>query len=269
MPDAYEAALNKLSASKEYAGVCPATLARVLRESFDRHKKPKDAEKAARERLHGITGAFMSPEESRRAASALEAWTPGDDAVLAEALEQHASTRERLPLAATDALYEQIFAVTGRPQRVLDLACGLNPVYLAARGFAVAGVDIQRPAIECINRMGERHGLPARAYCADLLVPESLPAGLVEERFDLALAFKLLPLLETQRTGAAVETLSAFNADWIAVSFPTRTLGGRNVGMAAHYGEWMEAHVPEDRVIAARFEMDNELVYILRGAAAL
>ena len=96
-----------------------------------------------------------------------------------------------------------------------------------------------------------------------------LPAGLQEERFDLALAFKLLPLLETQRTGAAVETLSAFNADWIAVSFPTRTLGGRNVGMAEHYGEWMEAHVPEDRVIAGRFEMDNELVYILRGAAAL
>ena len=259
MNEAYEQALQKLSAAKKYAGICPDTLARVLAESFERHKRPKEAEKAAREKLHGMTGAFMTPEECRRAEKALDAWAPGNDAALVEALSQHASTRERLPLAGMDALYERIFAATGVPGRVLDLACGLNPVYLAARGHAVVGVDIQGAAVALVGRMREAHGLPVRAVCADLLVPGSVP----EERFDLALAFKLLPLLETQRNGAGAALLRTVPARHIAVSFPTRTLSGRNVGMAAHYGEWMDAHVPEDRVVAARFETENELFYVL------
>ena len=260
MNEAYETALARLTASKKYAGVCPGTLERVLRESFERHKKPREAEKAAREKLHGITGAFMSPEEARRAAWALERWTPGDDGALAEALDQHASTRERLPLAEMDALYDRIFAASCRPVRVLDLACGLNPAYLAARGFIVTGVDIQRPAVDLLNAMGGAHRLPVRAVCADLLLPGSLPEG----AFDLALAFKLLPLLESQKGGSALELLRAVSARYIAVSFPTRTLGGRNVGMEAHYSRWMESHVPEAREIAARFTGDGELVYILK-----
>ena len=259
--DAYADALSRLSASKKYSGVCLSTLERVLEESFARHRKPKDAEKAARERLHGITGAFMSVEECRRAEQALRQWTPGDDASLTEALLQHASTRERLPLSAMDALYARIFAVTGRPETVLDLACGLNPVYLAARGLAVTGVDIQRPATDLINNaMGKQHGLPARAFCADLLTPGSLPEG----RFSLALAFKLLPILETQKTGAAERLLRMVDADWLAVSYPTRTLGGRNVGMAAHYVEWMEKRLPEELTVEASFTEGSELVYVLR-----
>ena len=41
-------------------------------------------------------------------------------------------------------------------------------------------------------------------------------------------------------------------------------LGGRNVGMEKHYSEWMEAHVPENRAIAARLTGENELFYVLK-----
>ena len=260
MNEQYRQELLKLQGSKKYAGVCPDTLERVLSECFLRYKKPKEAAKAAREKLHGITGAFMPPEACRRAGEALQAWTDGDDAALAEVLSQHASTRERLPLAAMDALYDKIFAVAGRPERILDLACGLNPIYLAARGFDVAGVDIQHPAVELVCRMGEAHGLPARADCRDLLMPDTVP----RERFDLALAFKLLPLLEAQRAGAAAEVLAAVDAPFVAVSFPTRTLTGRNVGMEANYTRWMEAHLPKTYAVAARFVEAEELVYVLK-----
>ncbi len=261
MSDAFAQALEKLSASKKYAGVCPDTLERVLAECFQRHKKPKDAEKAAREKLHGITGAFMSAEEHKRASAALNDCANGSEEALVEVLSQHASTRERLPLAAMDALYAQIFAVTGKPESILDLACGLNPIYLAARGFDVTGVDIQNPAIELVNRMGAENNLPVRGTCADLLIAGSIP----QKHFSLALVFKLLPLLETQRTGAAAETLMAIDADYTAVSFPTRTLTGRNVGMEANYTRWMEAHLPAGREVVARFVEANELVYILKA----
>ena len=84
------------------------------------------------------------------------------------------------------------------------------------------------------------------------------------ERFHIALLFKILPLLERQKSGSAMEIMNAVNAEYLVVSFPTRTLGGRNVGMEKNYSDWMEAHMPENRTVAARFTTDNELYYVLK-----
>ena len=60
-----------------------------------------------------------------------------------------------------------------------------------------------------------------------------------------------------------MDVMHAVNAKYLVVSFPTRTLGGRNVGMEGNYSAWMEGHLPENRRIAARFTEENELFYIL------
>ena len=82
----------------------------------------------------------------------------------------------------------------------------------------------------------------------------------------MALLFKLLPLLERQQAGSAAQVMNAVNAHWLIVSFPTRTLGGRNGGMAAQYGDWMETHLPSGRAVAESFETKNELFYLLKEA---
>lgn len=261
MPEQNDAQLLKLLQSKNYRGVCPDTVRRVWGECQQKYKKPKDAEKAAREALHGITGAFMTPQEATQLGYDMHAWYCNKtDLGLERMLSRHASTRERLPLAEMDALYASIFAVTGRPRSVLDLACGVNPLYLGARGIETFGVDISGAAVDAVNRFGEVYGMPVSAACADVLCPGAIP----ERRFDVALLFKLLPLLERQRSGAASGVMNAVNTEWLVVSFPTRTLGGRNVGMAAHYCEWMEAHLPARRGIAGRFETRNELFFMLK-----
>lgn len=263
MPDVPDA-LTRLLSSKKYRDVCPDTVRRVWRECAGRYKKPKDAEKAAREALHGITAAFMGPDEARHLAWDMQSWhVDKTDLGLERMLSRHASTRERLPLSETDALYARLFAVAGRPRSVLDLACGINPLYMGARGIETVGVDISGSAVEAVNRFHEVYGMPVRAVCADLLCPGAIP----KEAFDVALLFKLLPLLERQRAGAASDVMNAVNARFLVVSFPTRTLGGRNVGMAAQYSEWMEAHLPARRAVAGRFETGNELFYILERDA--
>ena len=255
--------LEKLLQSRKYRDVCPDTVRRIWAECSAKHKKPKDIDKAAREALHGITGAFMTEAEAAACGYAMHAWHAGGrtDAQLENALNKHASTRERLPLKETDALYGSLFAVTGRPGRVLDLACGINPVYLGARGIRTTGVDISGSAVNLVNLFGETYGMPVGALCADLLCPGGIPG----ERFDVALLFKVLPLLERQRAGAALTVMRAIDAEYLVVSFPTRTLGGRNVGMAAHYGDWMEAHMPGDRQPAGVIETHNELYHILKA----
>ena len=240
------ALFEKLSSNKKYSDVCPDAVRRGISECEGRYRKPKDLEKAVRERLHGVTSAFndLGPGAAQ-AASCIS-----DDESLADMLRRHASTRERLPLSAMDALYGRIFETTGRPESVLDLACGLNPLYLIHRfGCRVVGVDISKSCVDLIPE----------GIWGDLLCENAIP----REPFHIALLFKILPLLERQRAGAAMDVMRAVNAKYLVASFPTRTMGGRNVGMEAHYSEWMEAHLPENRAVAARFATENELFYIL------
>lgn len=284
--DAYREAFEALRASKKYGFLCENTLERVLKAAFLRQKSPKNALKSAKTTLHRLTGAYASLENPGRADVLIGRWRPGDDETLCAILSLHASTRERIalrpatdgglwtppagsathlsaahggtPLAQMDALYAEIFAVTGRPQRVLDCACGLNPVYLAARGVAVLGLDLHGGATSVINRFSDAHGLSARAEVRDLLVTPP-PA----EPFSLALAMKLLPLLESERAGAAMELLEGLRARFIAVTFPTRTLSGRNIGMEAHYASWLEPRVEGKFSVCKKFTQEAELVYIL------
>lgn len=254
--------LEKLLQSKKYRDVCPDTIKRLWGECQTKYKKPKDVDKAVREALHGITGAFLTSAEAAGCAYCMHNWAVDGhtDAQLENMLNKHTSTRERLPLGEMDALYARIFEITGKTDCVLDLACGINPLYLGARGIKTTGVDISGEAVRLINAFGQTYGAPVEAICADLLCPAGVPAG----RYDVALLFKVLPLLERQRAGAAVEVMDAVNASCIVASFPTRTLGGRNVGMADHYADWMARHLPANRRIAGHFEMKNELFYVLK-----
>jgi len=250
-----ESLFEKLSTNKKYAEVCPDTIKRVISECEGRYKKPKDMEKAVREKLHGITSAFneIGKDISEEIGS-----VSGNDEVLESILKRHASTRERLPLSAMDDLYRRIFDVTGSPESILDLACGLNPVFLAARfpDARIMGMDISGSCVNAINALnGNTKGL-----WGDLLCENAIP----NERFQMALLFKILPLLERQKSGSAMEVMNAIDAEYLVVSFPTRTLGGRNVGMEDNYTAWMDAHMPDNREIAMRFTTDNELYYILK-----
>ena len=240
---------DKLSSNKKYSDVCPDTIRRVISECEGRYKKSKDMEKAVREKLHGITSAFNElGGDVQREVYALEF---GDDRALTDILKRHASTRERLPLSAMDALYAKIFETTGRPTSILDLACGLNPVYLLHRfDCDVVGVDISKSCVSLIPN----------GVWGDLLCENAIP----QERFHIALLFKILPLLERQKSGSAMDVMNRIDAEYLVVSFPTRTLGGRNVGMEDNYTAWMEAHMPENRTVAARFTTENELYYVLK-----
>ena len=51
-----EPMLEKLLNAKKYQDVCPDTVRRVWAECREKYKRPKEAERAAREALHGIAG---------------------------------------------------------------------------------------------------------------------------------------------------------------------------------------------------------------------
>ncbi len=104
------------------------------------------------------------------------AFTVGDPLRVKEVceklLQSHVSTRERLPYLKT--FYERLFGVTGRPNSILDLACGMNPFAFPWMGLSLSvsyhAYDIHRPRVALINQYFCLQGLRPLAEVRDVLV---------------------------------------------------------------------------------------------------
>ena len=98
---------DRLLQSKKYRDICPDTVRRIWDECSRKYKKPGEIDRAAREALHGIAGAFLTAGDAEACMQAMDSWNAGGrtDAGMEAALSRHASTRERLPLEHCDALY--------------------------------------------------------------------------------------------------------------------------------------------------------------------
>ncbi len=187
-----------------------------------------------------------------------------DRAFSARILALHASSKERLP--CIDAFYAfvcgEMRGKTGRAASVLDIGCGFHPFALpwmeAGRDVRYHAFDIGSGNVETLNRYFARAGFAnARALLRNAL--EELPGTAC----DVAFVLKLLPLLEQQRKGSAKDLLERISAARIVVSFPTRSLSGREKGMESFYSDFMEKNLPAGRHIAARDVIGNELVYVI------
>ena len=249
----------KLLVSKSCKELCPDTLLNIAQTATQRYKKPKDALQMARSRLHAMTGAFITPDELKNCEKLLNEWRiQPDDGLLERILRCHASTRERMPLAECDALFERLFEKSGTPSRILDLACGIDPIYLGARGYCTDGVDISGGAVRLVNMLSD--SLPVHASCADLLLNYEIPS----QNYSHVLLFKLLPLLEQQKKGSALALLKQLGDASIIVSFPIKSLCGRDVGMEKQYSARLEQETDGSFAVKERFVTDNELFYILK-----
>jgi len=246
--------MSEIAISKKYKDICPDTVRRVFEAERAKYKSEKEADKAAKAHLHQITGAFMTADEMKTADKLLRAYKEGDEEAFRKTLRLHSSTRERLDGA--EALYERILAAAGQPRRVLDLACGLNPLILGSMGLIVRGMDISGGCVRLVNEWARVMEWDVHAECRDLL------CGPEMEEADLALMMKLLPVLEQQRKGSAMALVESVPAKKICVTFPMRTLGGRKVGMEQHYSEWFEGNLPEGFEVIERFVEADELCYV-------
>lgn len=254
-----EEALSRLLASKNYRDLCPDTVRREFEKQLTRQPDAARAEKAARERLHALSLAFMTPGEIKAARACLAAYAEGDEGALVRALMLHASTRERLSTYAE--LYARLKEECGEITSVFDAACGINPLLLGSLGFSdVLGWDINGAAVSLVNDWAAAASWRVRAQCKDVTL--SLPP----ERFELALAMKLLPVLETNEKGSAMALLRGIDARLFLVTFPTRSLCGRAGGMEKSYSAWFEAALTDEFAIRSRFLCGSELCYIVEKA---
>ena len=248
MDAAIELVVSELRTSKKYAWICTDVLHRVAVWSLQRYPQ-KQAVKEAKRKLHQIFGSYVAGNFN----------IAPDSSDTAALLSQHASTLERM--SCYQQVFPQIWALTGLPSSVIDVACGLNPIARELMGLPdscrVVGCDIDSRMVNYVNQVMTAHGWAGECLWADAL--GSLP----QEHFDVALVFKTLPCLEQQRKDGSLQLLRQLNADNLVVSYPTKSLGGRNKGMLQNYRQQFSALMTQCGWQYTEIVAANELFFVV------
>jgi 16S rRNA (guanine(1405)-N(7))-methyltransferase len=276
-----DALVEAICASKKYAAISKDLVRAIGLRELAARRKLKEAIKATKNKLHQVAGAFLDARPPYDAwleqlanvqtacpealLSAVEGPAEGFQrsnvqTVCRNIMAHHASTRERLPVL--DSFYRQIFGVLPPIHSVLDVACGLNPLAIPwmplAPGATYAACDLYADMIEFLNGFFQIAGIAGHAQVCDLV------SGPPRQSADLALVLKTLPTLEQIAKDAGRDLLRALDAPYLLVSFPARSLGGRDKRMAAHYAQRFEAVVAAEGWPAERFEFASELAFLVR-----
>lgn len=260
-----DAVVASVLGSAKYRGISPDLVRDVATRELARRASLKEASKATKNKLHQIAGVYLEGRPSYEAwlAAIARAADDGDPETLRDAcravMRHHASTRERLPIL--DQFYASILAGLPAPSRVLDLACGLNPLAAPwlplARGAEYRACDVYADLIAFVGGCLERMGVSARAEVRDVLRDPP------RERADLALLLKAIPCLEQLDPDAGHRLLRAIDAPYVIVSYPVHSLGGRGKGMAATYEARFRALVAGEGWTIQRFAFSTELAFLI------
>jgi len=239
---------------KKYAGVYPPMVERLMEEQGEL--------KAVKTKLHQAYGAYTQENGHKKAARLLdEMENSGSDIMARDLLALHASTKERLPFY--EEFYGFILENTGSIESVLDIGCGYNPFsvpLIPVEVKAYYAYDIDTRGAELINRFFTLLGLPPLAKCADLAV--EIP----HDTADIALMCKLLPVLEAQVPGSGFKMARNLNVHNLLISYPLKSLGGREKGMAKHYTASFEKALAEGQLkpfsLVAQKRVGQEMLYL-------
>ncbi|HWR65852.1 MAG TPA: hypothetical protein VN364_07010, partial [Bellilinea sp.] len=230
--DALLARLNReIQTSYKYRGLdLPLeTLHDLLTMEMAKGRSGNTALQAVREKLHNIVAPYLGDPDYTAAHGTLDAAVNSGDpenikAWCREMMESHASTRERIPQLET--FYEELWALTGCPESILDLACALHPFGLPWMNLPAItryyAYDLHAPRITLINRFLVAMGHEALARVQDILVnPPEVEA-------DVALFFKEAHRFEQRQKGCNRPFFEALRVRWLLVSLPAADLSGHH-----------------------------------------
>jgi 16S rRNA (guanine(1405)-N(7))-methyltransferase len=252
--------------SPKYRAVSKDLIQAIGERELAKRRSLKEAVKATKNALHQAGGAYQPRPIDYAAALANlnEVRRSGDAARWREAcarlMAHHASTRERLPIL--DQFYTTALADVPPICSVLDLACGLNPLSIPwmplAENAEYHACDIYGDMVGFLNEYLALAGVRGSIQVLDLT--QHCP----EQPVDLALLLKSLPCLEQLDAGVSLRLLDQIQAQYVLVSFPVHSLGGRGKGMATNYEARFLELVQGRKWRVSRFEFGTELAFLMR-----
>lgn len=251
----------------DYRNIHEEIILRIAARELAKGRGFKQTLKATRNKLHQIGGAYFSRSVD------YEHWMVELDALpgnledpdlqdfCRRMMQEHASTRERL--SSLERFYNQTLSSIAPVHSVLDMACGLNPLALPwmplTENAPYYACDIYSDMMVFLGHFLSHVSRTALTYTCDLT--QCIPD---KHRVHLALLLKTLPCLEHLDKFVGIRLLESIPAEYILVSFPAQSLGGRSKGMVKSYTIHFQELINENKWYVQRFEFTNELAFLLR-----
>jgi 16S rRNA (guanine(1405)-N(7))-methyltransferase len=229
--------LEAVLKSFKYRNVCQDLIKNIGARELSRKQGLKSAIKSTKNKLHQIGGAYFlcKPNyalwlDKLRSARELES----EDSfcrICVEIMSYHYSTRQRLKIL--DQFYARIFSLLPPIRSVMDLACGFHPLAIPwmplPRDMNYYAYDIYSDLARFLNDFMVIANVEGHAESIDIL------QGTPKIKADLAFLLNTLPCLEQVEKSTSLSILEAVNADFLVVSFPAHSLGGRKKDMRKHH----------------------------------
>jgi 16S rRNA (guanine(1405)-N(7))-methyltransferase len=246
---------QKILEKKELRGLSEDFLDNFLDLYYQKHKKTfeilekknynekskefDEIKKAVRKKLREVHGVFskdiLGEEKQKKILNSLmsakkEKNLNKEEEILKNILKSHRSTLERKDsyLDVYSSLLKNV-----KFQKIIDLGCGYNPFSYKILEKATLkkpeylSVDINEKDAKFIQKYFEIEGIEGSAVSLDLTSEKDLEKLKHEPSDSVCLMFKLLDSLESRKRGSAKTLLEHINSKTIIVSFPLKSIGGK------------------------------------------
>ena len=251
--------------SPKYRDLCLDVVRNIGARELKARGNLRGAIKATKSKLHQVGASYLprrTPYEAWLAELSRAKRSGGEQAlrsVCARVMRHHASTRERLPIL--DQFYATTLHDIAPVRSVLDVACGFNPLAIPWMPLAPEATyyayDMYVGLASFVRSFLELMERPGGAAACDLV--QCVP----REEVDLAFLLKALPCLERLDKAVGTRLMEGIRARHLLVSFPVRSLGGRNKGMETTYGAHFRELVRGKRWAVQTFHLETELAFLV------
>lgn len=267
MPDnaQVEALVEAVQANRKYANITTSLVSRLCQSALARGLSGKAAVKEVRNKLHQVGGAYF--KHTPDYASALlelaelptDLQTPEVNAFCQTQMQSHASTAERISILPQ--FFQTCLAPIGPITSVLDLACGLNPLALpwmpVTESLTYQACDIYTDMVHFVDAFLRHFSAKSLATTCDLV------AGPLQTPVQVAFLLKTIPCLEQVNKQIGLSLLEQLQAAHILVSFPAKSLGGRNKGMPDYYRDHFYALIEGQSWQVQEFSFPTEIAFLV------
>jgi 16S rRNA (guanine(1405)-N(7))-methyltransferase len=260
-----ESLVATVQQKSKYRTICADFIRRIGSQELAKRASLKEAIKSTCSKLHQMGGAFFENHPDFPLwLSQLEALPQDINSTeikqyCMDKMQAHASTNERLPII--EDFYQRCLERVAPIHSLLDLGCGLNPLALPWMPLGgdpmYQGVDIFSDMTEFDQRFLQHTHIRGRVNCADFL------GKLPKQHFKLALALKIIPLIDQLDKEHTRQWLENIPADQLLVSFPIFSLSGKGKGMIENYTSRFNKLTENGNWKIERFEFSTELAFLL------
>ncbi|MBU4466894.1 hypothetical protein KKF47_02420, partial [Patescibacteria group bacterium] len=169
------------------------------------------------------------------------------------------STNERI--AILDDFYKKIFNVIGSPKTIVDIGSGLNPLTFfwmnLSKNTEYHAFDIDKDQAWFLKSFFDLFKVKqVKIDLGDALI-DKFPKS------DVTFFLKVIPLLERQEKGSTLKILKKQNSKFLVISFPTKSISGKQKGMVDFYSKQFQDLVKDQPWKTEKLLFESELVFII------